>query len=266
MDGNIVEVDTAVNSGFNDILTGAILVSAETKEIRTEIDSLTGTLTHISSEANFEALSETATRESNSTMPMPAKRDAPLPEEYTVLLDAEKTGLEVKQIAQISSQNDIKNTDETTKTDFVQGEVQVTEVSPEEKVEVTPSQSLDKTTALVFDEEIASRETIAVENQSKKASLNEDQVIENITLEVQLEANTSEQKNALSASNNSLAAEQAIIYHQVLDGDTLYAISVKYNVKIRALRKWNKMSAKHKLQRNKKIYVTNPDTVTNIND
>jgi type IV pilus assembly protein PilF len=51
--------------------------------------------------------------------------------------------------------------------------------------------------------------------------------------------------------------------HFVLKGESLYAISVKYNIKISALRQWNKMSTKQKLYVGKEIYVENPEAINN---
>ncbi|WP_343813889.1 type IV pilus biogenesis/stability protein PilW [Colwellia asteriadis] len=53
--------------------------------------------------------------------------------------------------------------------------------------------------------------------------------------------------------------------HTVKKGETLYAISVKYNVKLQALRAWNNMSEKQNLHVGKNLYVVNPETV-NINE
>lgn len=49
--------------------------------------------------------------------------------------------------------------------------------------------------------------------------------------------------------------------HVVGKGDTLFSISVKYNVKIKALRHWNKLSAKKKLRIKDKLFVENPTVV-----
>jgi type IV pilus assembly protein PilF len=50
-------------------------------------------------------------------------------------------------------------------------------------------------------------------------------------------------------------------FHLVAKGDTLYSISVKYNIKIRALRRWNKLSSKRKIRLNDKLHLTDPKTV-----
>jgi type IV pilus biogenesis/stability protein PilW len=72
--------------------------------------------------------------------------------------------------------------------------------------------------------------------------------------------------NDREKDSDNLVNERQTIFHQVSDGETLYAISVKYNVKLKALREWNKLSNKHKLQIKEKIYVVNPETVTDINE
>lgn len=46
--------------------------------------------------------------------------------------------------------------------------------------------------------------------------------------------------------------------HIVAKGDTLYSISVKYNVKISALQRWNELSKKRKIRINDKLFIENP--------
>jgi type IV pilus assembly protein PilF len=50
--------------------------------------------------------------------------------------------------------------------------------------------------------------------------------------------------------------------HVVSVGDTLYGISVKYNIKIKALRRWNNLTANKKIRINDKLHLTDPKTVT----
>lgn len=50
-------------------------------------------------------------------------------------------------------------------------------------------------------------------------------------------------------------------FHVVSAGDTLYNISVKYNIKIKALRKWNNISKKKKLHIKDIIFLENPKSV-----
>jgi len=55
-------------------------------------------------------------------------------------------------------------------------------------------------------------------------------------------------------------------FHTVKAGENLYSISMKYNVKLSALRKWNDISEKNKIRIGKKLYVSAPQTVNKIND
>lgn len=50
--------------------------------------------------------------------------------------------------------------------------------------------------------------------------------------------------------------------HVVSVGDTLYGISVKYNIKIKALRRWNNLTGNKKIRINDKLYLIDPKTVT----
>jgi len=55
------------------------------------------------------------------------------------------------------------------------------------------------------------------------------------------------------------------VVHIVAKGDTLYSISVKYNVKIKALRRWNQLSTKKKIRIDDKLFVENPIAVIKVN-
>ncbi|MEI6894994.1 MAG: type IV pilus biogenesis/stability protein PilW [Colwellia sp.] len=54
--------------------------------------------------------------------------------------------------------------------------------------------------------------------------------------------------------------------HTVEPGQNLYNISVKYNVKLKALRKWNNISEQSNLRIGDVLYVVAPETVRIIND
>ena len=69
---------------------------------------------------------------------------------------------------------------------------------------------------------------------------------------------------ALVNDIETVAVQDAL--HTVSPGENLYNISVKYNVKLKALRKWNNISEKNKIRIGDKLYVVDPQTVKNIND
>ncbi len=50
--------------------------------------------------------------------------------------------------------------------------------------------------------------------------------------------------------------------HVVSKGDTLYSISIKYNIKIKALRRWNNLTDNKKIRINDTLHLINPNTVT----
>jgi type IV pilus biogenesis/stability protein PilW len=54
--------------------------------------------------------------------------------------------------------------------------------------------------------------------------------------------------------------------HTVEKGDTLFGISVKYNVKIKAIRQWNNLSSKQKIRIKDKLFVENPNVVNQVNE
>ncbi|MCJ8295537.1 MAG: type IV pilus biogenesis/stability protein PilW [Colwellia sp.] len=66
--------------------------------------------------------------------------------------------------------------------------------------------------------------------------------------------------------NNIEKVDAKDAFHTVSPGENLYNISVIYNVKLNALRKWNNISEKNKIHIGDKLYVVDPQTVKNIND
>jgi len=52
-------------------------------------------------------------------------------------------------------------------------------------------------------------------------------------------------------------------YHVVESGDTLYNISIKYNIKMKALRRWNKLSKNKRIHIEDIIFLENPQLVNN---
>ena len=64
---------------------------------------------------------------------------------------------------------------------------------------------------------------------------------------------------AKQSSGNSNKVQRI---HVVNAGDTLYAISMKYNIKIKALRRWNNLTVNQKIRIKDKLHLTDPNTVT----
>ncbi|MEW6993386.1 type IV pilus biogenesis/stability protein PilW [Colwelliaceae bacterium MEBiC 14330] len=62
-------------------------------------------------------------------------------------------------------------------------------------------------------------------------------------------------------NREKISVEQA--FHTVSSGENLYNISVRYNVKLKALRKWNNIDETNKIRIGEKLYVVDPQTVNN---
>ena len=67
-------------------------------------------------------------------------------------------------------------------------------------------------------------------------------------------------------SKNAENIDAQELLHTVTPGESLYSISMKYNVKIKALHQWNNISEKNKIRIGDKLYVVDPQTVKNINE
>jgi type IV pilus assembly protein PilF len=68
-------------------------------------------------------------------------------------------------------------------------------------------------------------------------------------------------KETEQTSEVTISSVQAM--HKVKSGENLYNISVKYNVKLKALRKWNDIDKSNKIRTGDKLYVVDPQTVKN---
>ena len=58
------------------------------------------------------------------------------------------------------------------------------------------------------------------------------------------------------------ASKKQPVIHVVTSGDTLFGISIKYNIKIKALRRWNKLTGKKKIRINDELHLIDPKAVT----
>ncbi len=113
-------------------------------------------------------------------------------------------------------------------------------------------------------EEVKLDEVLAeptVPNELDKVKLQEELLIEDGIDKVALSTIDLVDKLSTDVKN-----KKRTVFHKINPGETLFAISVKYNVKINALRLWNNISAKSKLRIGDKLYVVNPKTVTDINE
>ena len=61
-----------------------------------------------------------------------------------------------------------------------------------------------------------------------------------------------------SQQNKKIEKPASPQIYTVLQGDTLFAISLKYNIKMKALRRWNGLSSKGRIRPDDKIYLSDP--------
>lgn len=93
--------------------------------------------------------------------------------------------------------------------------------------------------------------------EPEKATNDESLIVMNKTAEAKTIAMKAEDVSV----ENTTTAQQLPDFHVVNTGDTLYNISVKYNIKIKALRRWNKISKNKKLHIKDIIFLENPKLV-----
>ena len=94
-----------------------------------------------------------------------------------------------------------------------------------------------------------------------------DPIIENAApVEAPLTSVSTQVKQHDIVSNKPIAdkasEDKSPEFHLVVKGDTLYSISIKYNIKIRALRRWNNLTGNRKIRLDDKLHLTDPKTVT----
>ncbi len=173
-----------------------------------------------------------------------------------VLSAPAKASQDTKQsIKQSTSQNDTNNTEKVAVVEVTENEISASaKVSADATENVIPQEDREifhiarKPEAIIEDPvEIIIDKPVKVKTPAAKAVTSE-KVVEEVV---------------------EKAVEEVIpkepVMHIVTQGDTLYSISVKYNVKIKALRRWNKLPVKKKIRVNDKLFVENPTAVTKIN-
>lgn len=115
---------------------------------------------------------------------------------------------------------------------------------------VTKENSTQKDTEILHTAETSA--VIIEDNVESETAIKEES--KPITTEVEQEALILQQKSKKET-------KKFPDFHVVEAGDTLYNISVKYNIKIKALRKWNKLPKTKKLYIKDIIFLENPKSV-----
>ncbi|TPH18625.1 type IV pilus biogenesis/stability protein PilW [Litorilituus lipolyticus] len=239
--------------------------------------------------------------ESTSTAPVPAKRDAPLPEpqdeviihepnadvvitekvakEITgaelaekeaavaqLLLDDSLSAVTEKNVEQAEVPNDTSTkTEDDVKADSIE----------EPKVNNDNSENSAEKDTLKTESSVAQPNTSTIDEKQSSTKVSEEslsddktdlvkasdeadaaEVIEDTTISEELEGEIEDEPKQ----------EAKPTTHKVSKGETLFAISMKYNVKIKALREWNNISSNNRVRIGETLYVVDPETVTEINE
>jgi len=164
------------------------------------------------------------------------------PKKVSTVKNKPKTEIQTeKQVVAVEKE---KNKANSTKSELAK----VTIVNSEEKRAITKSPIVNKE---------GSKEKLTVVADKNKAD--EAQAIE-------MKAEEISEQNIQSAPIESKPTpkekpQKFPDFHVVKKGDTLYSISVKYNIKIKALRKWNKIYKNKKLHIKDIIFLENPKSV-----
>ncbi len=139
-------------------------------------------------------------------------------------------------------------------------------------IETTPLEKPTSIEVVAQESEIASQsETIPHEEtpQSESNSLQ----VNNVQPETKLDNSiiveqVVEQKEVLQEvikpEKNDVKKKKALATHKVAKGDNLYSISVKYNIKLDSLKRWNNIGKNSKIRIGDKIYLEDPKATVNL--
>lgn len=233
--------------------------------------------------ASKTELSDDSGIEPTSTAPIPAKRDAPLPEAKVTVINNE-TSNDVLTNTEVNSAE--RKSDDSVNSTITDEELARKEAAMAQLLS-GDTLVIDSTTENSADnksEVITSEAALVTELDSKVDVLKSDTLTEQVKEQANNETSTavaaevtkedslidSETEVVVEETTNNLVDEneqsKLPTTHKVSKGETLFAISVKYNVKIKALREWNNISSNNRVRIGEKLYVVDPNTVTEVNE
>jgi len=154
---------------------------------------------------------------------------------------------------------------------ITQKKVVVAEPEATQKFVSSEPETKPITKAAIEDDNLEKRAVIADSSITKQEKITAD---ENVIVTAKIEETEAVEIKSkdVTAENTEIAKEELMPvkkeqpqkfpdFHVVKAGDTLYNISVKYNIKIKALRRWNKIPENKKLHIKDIIFLENPKLV-----
>jgi type IV pilus assembly protein PilF len=211
--------------------------------------------------------------EFTSTKPTPAERDLPLPEALSEEVVYDDFIAQINDPIKDKVDNNVdvveSLTEEVVYDDF---SVQINDPI-KDTVDNAVDNAVDNNVDVVepLTEEVVYDDFIAQINDPIKDTV-EDTVDNNVDVVEPLAENidaVDRLTNEVLSDEIAIGAEKVDLgdaIHKVESGENLYNISVKYNIKLSALRQWNGISKSNKINIGDKLYVVDPQTVKNIND
>lgn len=222
---NAVPVQTTASDTVQVAPVAVVLAEAE-------VTSNTGSVVAINApvESNVVTVSDASELEPTSTQPIAAQRDVPLPEPI------------IEPIPEAKSETIVELADEADKEIVTETQVTSEQISAAQTSSAVTEESLAEEVVIAEAvlEDVVSEE-IASDEATETAA-----VTESVSEEVSDEAEKVSKEDAM---------------HTVVAGQNLYNISVKYNVRLKALRKWNNISENNNIRIGQKLYVVDPQTV-----
>jgi len=241
--------------------------------------------------------------DSSSTAPVAAKRDAPLPEpkdEVVIhepsddVVIAEKVAKEVTDaelaekeaaVAQLLLDESLaaateKNVEEVEVANDTSSKTEsAVKAAPIEELKVNNDSSEDATEKDTLETEaensVAQSDSPTIDEKKSSTKISEEALSDDKAelVKASEEANIEEaiedvvkSEELESTVEDEVKQEVKPTTHKVSKGETLFAISMKYNVKIKALREWNNISSNNRVRIGETLYVVDPETVTEINE
>ena len=246
---NQASQESVIASDSNAVTKAVDTTNATTSNIPTE-DTVTELAVENTAEKTIAVVENTSVSDSEPTFtqPVPAKREQPLPE---AVIESPAPQEEIDSEASIAAS-------------IKEKEQQLSAMLAEQESLATQAEQAQNVTEQA--------EQISQSNDVKAATSAKEPTSEQVTQEVVTEASnpvapTSEQADSTEVveqvkdeiEEKVEQVEQEPMTHKVSAGETLFAISVKYNVKIKALREWNDISANNKLRIGQTLVVADPN-------
>ncbi|GAA6170385.1 hypothetical protein NBRC116592_00550 [Colwellia sp. KU-HH00111] len=253
VENNSVENTSNDNALMDDTLSNSTVVDSIADEVALVETNSENAITSSAAEINDIESEEISS--ANTEIFLIAKKPTPIVEDVPqatddVIVDEVAVEETLENTPQISDEVAVEETLENTPQ--ISDEVAVEEPlenAPQISDEVAVEETLENTPQI--NDEVVVDETLENTKQNSDELMEEKVIVDDA-----LEPKT--QTPEITAEEQTKKFPK---FHVVSSGETLYSISVKYNIKLKALRRWNNISKRKKIYIKEIIFLENPKLV-----